>query len=200
MQCSIVSFPVESVQGKTDHTSCSIKCYNEHRAVQANTQAARQPDSRVNKHPSEPPPVTLENPPSMDNSLKSLQPGNPFTALESSPDLQNLFVLYPNLQKQLHEVYIATLEPPPNCQESEQRNNRRFEGGSGQVRGKPYGRCRGRGNGPPWTPQRGQKLAFSRIRKFRDCEGKESDGMREFSRLVIRLHESEASLLLNSKI
>ncbi len=198
MQCPIVSFPITSVLGKTDHTSCSIECYKEHRLVHANMQAAYWPDANVSGHSPEHSPVTLENPPSMDITLKSAQPGNPFTALESSPDLQNLFILYPKLRAQLHEVYIATLEPPPTCQDSEQRNNSRFDGGRGQVRGR--GRSRRWGNGAPWTPQRGQKLAVSRIRKFRECDVKESDGLREFSRLLIRLHKSESSLPINSKI
>lgn len=185
-------------QGKTNHTSCSIQCYKEHRLVHLRMQAAYPLDGNASEHSLEHSPVTLEDSPSREITMKSSQPGNPFTALESSPDLQNLFTVYPKLRAQLHQVYIATLEPPHNCPDSEQRNNSRFDGGRGQVRVR--GRSRGWSNDAPWTPQRGQKLAVARIRKFRECEIKESYGLREFSRLLVRLHSSKLSLPIDPKM
>ncbi|KAI9820627.1 MAG: hypothetical protein M1827_004996 [Pycnora praestabilis] len=118
---------------------------------------------------------------------------NLFTALQSSPSLQHLFTTYPNLRTQLHTIYTSTLEPSPEdleTQHSRYRGRNRFDRGRG--RGGRGGRIRGgegsnkRSNGP-WTPERGTKAGLYTIKKVRERDGAEGEGMREFVELVLKL-------------
>ena len=188
MSSLLVSFPLDPAQGKVNDISCSIECYREHQTIHKDELPTYELGRNIHGLPLKPPPAMLVNPPSTKTIAKPLQPESPFETLESSPDLQNMYTLYPKLLAHLREVYVATLGPSPDFQYSENRNSgrfSRFDRGRGRVRGK--GRGGSGSDGVSWTPEKGRKLALLRIKKFRGYEGEEGNGMREFSRLVTGL-------------
>lgn len=148
----------------------------------------------------------LSNPPVDEGSSSK---ASPFEILQSSPELGEIFAKYPNLRSQLYEVYLVTLQPPPDSPESQSRGSGHFSRGRGRGRGR--GRARGRGNAP-WTPERGTRDALYKLNSFRDHAGTGGDGMKELCDLVATfcsqvdvLHEtkdhkvesSESNLLAN---
>ncbi len=199
VSCTVASFPLDPLLHGADHISCSIECYKGHKPVHANAQSPSGPSDNAYLLPSELLPVMLVNPPLLGTTTEHTSPGNLFRTLESSQDLPRLFSLYPKLWAQLHEIYLATLEPPPGYRDTELESNSRFDRGRRRLGGMIRGRGRSGGNGAPWTPQKGRKLALSRMRKAKDCEDRDGDGIREFSRLVIGLCESKPWELHDSK-
>ena len=159
--------------------------------MHADEHSVSESSGNTNSFGLKPLPMRLVDPPSMESATKFVKPANALEALESSSDLRGLFSLYPKLREQLGEVYTATIEPSSEYQENEHGSNGRLEHGISR----PGRRSRGRGrigdNSAPWTPQRGRKLALSRLRKLRDCEGNDGNGTREFSRLVVQIGESK---------
>ena len=186
-------FSLRSNTNGADYISCSIVCYKEHKTVHANVQSPFGPSDNAYLLPFKPLTVTLVNPPIEETTTEHTSPRDHFRILESSQDLPRLFCLYPKLRAQLHGIYVATLEPPHGYRDTELESNSLFDRGRG--RGRPGSQSRGRGrcrsNGAPWAPQKGRKLALSRMRKLKDCEDRDGSGIRELSRLVIRLSESK---------
>ncbi|MCJ1299515.1 hypothetical protein MMC08_002307 [Hypocenomyce scalaris] len=120
------------------------------------------------------------------------QPGNPFHALSSSHELQQLFSRYPHLRNQLEIIFNATLEAP----QGDFGNSASIAGRNNPSRGRGRGRGRvrgGSGSGPSWTQERGFKSGLHRLKKSRDRELSEAEGLKEFSALALKLNEYEAS-------
>jgi hypothetical protein len=61
-----------------------------------------------------------------------------------------------------------------------------------------HGRGRGRGGGPPWTPERGIIDGLSYLKRIKEIDGVEGEGMREFMLLVLK-STTETSGYLNDK-
>ena len=137
--------------------------------------------------PLEPMRVSLED----EIKDKYMPTATAFTSLESSPALHGMLSMHPQLLAQLQTIYNATLEPLSDSQKDEHMRICQIDHGGGRVRGRGRGNIRG--SRPSWTPQRGQRLALSQIRQIKACEGNHGDGIKEFSRLVMRLIDSEPS-------
>ena len=189
MSSSIVSTRSKAVKGDSEHASCSMECYKEHKAAHEDDHLAMGLGGKCAELPPKPPTVNS----SEVTIAIATQATNTSANLESSPTLQSLYLMYPTLRAQLHEVYVSTLEPPAGYQDGEHRGNGRFNLQSGRRRGRGISRGGSRGKGAPWNHQRGQNYALSRMRKIKVSEGKDGDGMREFSRLVLGLVESVSS-------
>lgn len=109
---------------------------------------------------------------------------NPFAAIETSQDLQTLFMMFPRLRCQLRDIHHATL-PPTEEELMEQQLDERESASRGRGRGRGRG---GRGGGRgPWTQERGTKNGVRALQNAKGEYGKGGEGMREFADLVLRL-------------
>ena len=101
-----------------------------------------------------------------------------FAALDDSAKLQTLFKLYPTLPSILLEIYTATLRPTDGDDLSGQPYHR---GGKGQHR-----------NGhPKWNPDQGDEYGIAALRQARKLMGKDGEGVREYSQLVLQTLSSD---------
>jgi zinc finger HIT domain-containing protein 3 len=92
--------------------------------------------------------------------------------LDSSKELQELFIKYPRLQSQLEEINTATLPP--------------IEGyGFGQGASKRGGKVE------VWNSDRGLQKGVEALSKARNASGEDGSGVREFSRLVLKILSGE---------
>lgn len=134
---------------------------------------------------------TAEEPPAH-HDLSNPKPGtraaagapNPFAAVETSQDLQTLFMMFPRLRCQLRDIHNATL-PPTEDELMEQQLDERESSSRGRGRGRGRG-GRGRGRGP-WTQERGTKNGVRALQHAKAEYGKGGEGIREFADLVLRL-------------
>lgn len=106
------------------------------------------------------------------------QPTNPFTALDSSPILAQLFVKYPQLLSQLKEIYAAT-QPPPG------EEHKMLPGGLPWAVGGSGSRGKRR-----WDRDEGMRKGREALAKARSLPGPEGEGVREFAELVKMLISS----------
>jgi hypothetical protein len=92
--------------------------------------------------------------------------------LDDSKELRALFKLYPNLPSQLEAIDAVTLRP-----DDEQGFDRRaFQKG---------------GNAELWNSDRGLQKGVEALSQARNTSGKEGEGVREFSRLIIQIISGE---------
>ena len=106
-------------------------------------------------------------------------------SLYESRELVDLFNRYPQLRTQLEKIHTATLEPLQDLQADETSGQGRFD----RVRGRGTGWGRGQGSGGaiPWTQERGVRTGLSLLKKSRDEDTPNAEGIREFCDLALRL-------------
>ena len=149
--------------------SCSIACSTLHKAT----------------HPAiEPTPEAKPEAPTKDlangsapraGTLAAAGSKSPFTALDDSAELKILFQNYPGLPSQLEQINTATL--PPTDGE---------KGGSHSQYPPRVGRGQGR-KSEPWNKDRGLENGVHALNKAREAYGKDGEGVREFSKLVLQI-------------
>lgn len=173
--------------------SCSIECYKSHQDVHAADLRSTTILATSNGLSPKPPPVaSVLGPP-----YSHRRSGDPsetlfeLESLESSVELQRLYLQYPRLRDQLKEIYESTREP----------SNDRFDIQSlSRERGGYRGRSRGRGHGYRrervaglWSQQKGFKAGLHQLRELRPFKGDEGEGLRGFSELVSSLGNDHLS-------
>jgi hypothetical protein len=96
----------------------------------------------------------------------------PFAALDNSEELQLLFKKYPRLSSQLNEIHTVTL-PPMQAQDIQYPIGRRksFNKGKDQA----------------WNQDRGLQNGIGALRRAREVSGKDGEGVREFSKLILHI-------------
>ena len=112
-------------------------------------------------------------------------------SLDSTPDLQLLYKRFPRLFAQLQTIYEATIEPSDDQNEDQSSSRGHIDRGRGRSRGR--GRGRDRGAGVPWSHQRGFKAGLHQLRKLRRLDGDDGEGLREFSKLAIKIIQANSS-------
>lgn len=169
--------------------SCSLGCYQTHKPTHPPTADVPQVMNALPPKPSinEPPEAQIEQ----DNNVKPASNGTSSSTIETSPEFQRLLVLFPQLRDLLRQVYSATLEPTPEELEARANNNgRSSRGGRG---GRGHGRVRHYNSSRPWTREQGLKNALHVMRKIRSKDGRNSDALRAFSELVVKLRSNKLS-------
>lgn len=143
--------------------------------------------------PPKPPPVPFLSPVGLhDEHGGSPIPAKSALSLEWSPDLQLLYKRFPRLFSQLQIVYEATTEPTDDPHDDHWSSRSHTDRGRGRSRGR--GRGRDRGAVAPWSQQKGFKSGLHQLRKLRRLDGDDGEGLREFSKLAMRItqgHQSE---------
>ena len=114
-------------------------------------------------------------------------------SLDSSPDLQLLYKRFPRLFAQLQVIYEATTEPSDDQPDDQSSSRSHIDRGRGRSRGRGRGRGRDRGAGAPWSHQRGFKAGLHQLRKLRRLDGGDGEGLREFSKLVMKVIQANPS-------
>lgn len=154
--------------------SCSIVCSTLHKA----THPATEPP------PSDPEPIrTVQK----DNNIP--RPGTisaagykgPFAALEDSKDLKMLFELYPTLPSLLSEIHSTTLRPMDEMGSSAQSKSRSSNG--------HY-----RSHRKEWNQDRGLQDGVEALRQARRLMGKDGEGVREYSKLILQIVSQDATV------
>ena len=107
---------------------------------------------------------------------------SPFSALENSSELQELFRRYPRLPEQLSSILSATL--PPSAQDAVHAHDHP------ETQYRDYSK-RGYGSKKkePWSHDRGIEMGVQALARAREEGGAEGEGIREFSALVLRIVE-----------
>ncbi|RDW75595.1 hypothetical protein BP5796_06416 [Coleophoma crateriformis] len=147
---------------------CSVTCSTKHRASHPaiDTTPAATPELL---------PAANSNRPSANASAGTKGYRDPFTALDDSEQLKELFKMFPNLSKQLNEVYSATL-PPLDTDE-------------------PIGLAVGNYKKGPrrevWNRDKGTQNGIQALCRARETYGRDGEGVREFSRLVLQIVSGE---------
>jgi zinc finger HIT domain-containing protein 3 len=96
-----------------------------------------------------------------------------FSKLETSIELQQLFSKYPSLRSQLRQIHKCTRPPEPDTEE--QPTDSRSFGNKGRSR------VDDRGN---WSAEKGFGRGLSLLKRLRDGDNGDSEGLGEFSQLV----------------
>jgi hypothetical protein len=96
----------------------------------------------------------------------------PFAALDNSEELQLLFTKYPRLSSQLNEIHTVTL-PPMQAQDTQYPigGRKSFNKGKDQA----------------WSQDRGLQNGIGALRRAREVSGKDGEGVREFSKLILHI-------------
>ena len=142
--------------------SCSVACSKLHKA----THPPNEPIPKIEKPTTPPKPnPTVPRP----GTVAAAGYKGPFAALDESRELQELFKMYPSLPSQLEEINAATLRPV----EDERRASRK-----------------GR-KAEPWTSDRGLQKGREALCRARNTSGKDGEGIREFSKLVLQILSGE---------
>jgi hypothetical protein len=163
--------------------SCSIACSTVHKA----------------NHPAiEPKPAAeLRAEPESKSAGTAPQPGTvavagfkgPFTALDDSKELQLLFKLYPSLPALLNQIDSATLPP---------LNDSNSNAGNGYKRGAR------RQKQEPWNHDRGMENGLRALLAARELDGKDGEGIREYSRIILQIlsgdDEMDAATLIQKQL
>lgn len=139
----------------TGFHSCSVACSRTH---------------RDNHPPSEPRPPVLE--PEVKEKPKD---NHPFSVLDGSMELQQLFRKYPNLPSRLKQIYDTTLPP----------NDESFVKGGLPTKVPPV--YASKKNNEPWTQDIGLRRGQQALRQARTDPGEDGDGVREYCELVLYL-------------
>lgn len=177
---------------------CSVACSRAHR----DSHPPSEPVSEIKKHALPP------KPPTPTKKSKS----HPFSVLDDSMELQQLFARYPNLPARLSAIADVTLPPKgdalvsgamhwslPGAGGAGNTGHGRGRGGRGNGRARG-GRGGGRGGGGstdaknnrPWTKEAGLRKGLDALRAARTDPTEDGDGVREYSELVLHLLAREA--------
>ncbi|KAL6717469.1 hypothetical protein ACLMJK_005384 [Lecanora helva] len=108
-------------------------------------------------------------------------------SLESSAALQQLYIRYPKLGAQLKEIYDSTAENSDHSDDDEDNQSVRGRGYRGRGRGR--GGNRGRGNRR--NQLKGPKAGLSNLKRLRELQGDDGEGLREFCRLITGLNDGK---------
>jgi len=108
----------------------------------------------------------------------------PFSALDDSKELQMLFKMYPRLASQLEEINAATLPPTPG-----QENDAHSQYPNGGSKG-----FRRSGKEQPWNPDRGLENGVRALCRAREAYGKDGEGVREYSKLILQIVAGEEGI------
>lgn len=148
--------------------SCSVACNKIHRE----------------NHPPDPEPTQQHVPTAAPDNEKhaeatSVDPSNPFHALDSSSDkLQRLFAKYPDLPNQLLDIHSATLPPSDTAEKSA------IPASLMQALPKKDG----------WNHDIGIKNGKEALRKAKRADGERGEAIREYCELIIHvMNEADAS-------
>ena len=158
-------------------SSCSIECYQQHqstdcKAIIRNEMGALPRDILPKAQP-----IFQSIVP--DHSQHSHQ----LTTFQMSIDLQRLFLNFPRLRALLKEVYAVTNEPLDNSDKEMSRGTYRM--GQGSHRGCRVNKTQQNRTSAPWSQRKGFMLGLQRLRKFQETGGLKSEGLNEFSKLVL---------------
>jgi hypothetical protein len=88
-----------------------------------------------------------------------------------------LFQMYPRLPSQLEEINAATL-PPTTGQQVDAQSQ--YPGGGSKGFRRP-------GKEQHWNPDRGLENGVRALCRAREAYGKDGEGMREFSKLILQI-------------
>lgn len=99
---------------------------------------------------------------------------SPFAALEGSPELKELFKIYPRLPALLDEIDKRTLQNASSSQ-----NNGGHKGGF-------------RRKEEPWTVDVGLKKGVEALNQARNSSNSDGKSLREYSRLVLQILAGES--------
>ncbi|TVY85248.1 hypothetical protein LSUE1_G000130 [Lachnellula suecica] len=144
---------------------CSIACSKKHIA----THPPLEPTPTIEKDTAPAPPPKIA--PRLGTRAAAGFRG-PFAALDDSKELQELFKIYPLLRAQLEGINTATL-----CPLEEQNYNQEYS--------------RKRNGIEPWNSDRGLQKGVEALTQARNTSGKEGEGIREFSRLILQILSGE---------
>jgi hypothetical protein len=95
-----------------------------------------------------------------------------------------LFKLYPRLPSQLEEINTATLPPTTEEQIDAQLQNH-GRGGKGPTRRS--------GKGQEWNQDQGLENGVKALCRAREAYGKDGEGVREFSKLILQVVSGDES-------
>lgn len=166
--------------------SCSIECYKSHQNTHAEASSPTIERPAPTGLPPKPPPVPFFSPIDLhDERGGSSIAAKSAISLDWSPDLQLLYKRFPRLFSQLQMVYEATTEPSDDQHDDHSSSRSHTDRGRGRSRGR--GRGRDRGAVAPWSQQKGFKAGLHQLRKLRCLDGDDGEGLREFSKLTMRI-------------
>lgn len=94
---------------------------------------------------------------------------SPFSVLDDSKELQDLFLQFPDLRRHLNSVHRATLRPVEDF--SQQKSGRK----------------------QPWNQDQGMMKGVEALHRAKGRYGKDGEGVREYGRLVLQLLERESN-------
>lgn len=143
---------------------CSVACFRPH---------------KENHPPDDPKPVPAPKPAEPEGNVSSKRKAHPFSVLDDSPELAQLFKRYPGLPAKLESIHSATLPP------------REEEPGRG---GLPWNLQQAPGyqsKKPRWTHDTGLRNGKEALRKARTNPGEDGDAVREYCELVLHLLSKE---------
>lgn len=147
---------------KSNWLSCSVACFRPH---------------KENHPPDDPKPAPAPKPAAAEKAPKR-QP-HPFSVLDESPELAQLFRRYPGLPAKLEGIHSATLPPPEE------------EPGRGglpwSLQQAPGYQQHHQSKRPRWTHDTGLRRGKEALRKARTDPGEEGDAVREYCELVLHL-------------
>ena len=179
--------------------SCSIECYKSHQNTHAEASGAIIEHPGPTGLPPKPPPVPFLTSIGLhDEHGGSSIAARSAISLDWSPDLQLLYKRFPRLFSQLQMVYEATTEPTDDPHDDHLSSRSHTDRGRGRSRGR--GRGRDRGAVAPWSPQKGFKAGLHQLRKLRRLDGDDGEGLREFSKLAMRITQRNKSELVTGGV
>lgn len=178
------SIHYHSQQLLTQHSSCSLTCSKTHKE----NCAGKAPDSLDGLDHGDQKDIPASFATSQSASDASPHPLKPFSKLQTSQELQELFSKYPTLRSQLSHIYKST-RPPQTDAEEQGSGYRNF---SERGRGRSDGRNQSSFDRGGWTLEKGFNRGLSQLKRLRDGDNKEdAEGLREFSELVQMLSPKE---------
>ena len=147
--------------GADVYGSCSMACSVVHKATHPSNEPLPSPPPR-------------EQTPQPKATSRAGTTGfkSPFTILEDSKELRQLFLQFPDLSKHLDSIHSATLRPVEDFGKQQQQPGQRKQ--------------------QSWNQDRGLALGVEALGKARRQYGKDGEGVREYGRLVLQLLEREA--------
>ena len=88
-------------------------------------------------------------------------------------------------------IYGAATEPSDDQDDVHSSSRSHTDRGRGRSRGR--GRGRDRGAVAPWSQQKGFKAGLHQLRKLRRLDGDDGEGLREFSKLAMKIIPGNSS-------
>jgi hypothetical protein len=141
--------------------SCSVPCIKIHKATHTEEEA------RPIFTPETSMPTISNNDVPRPGTVAAANHQGPFSALDSSEDLQVLFRTYPRLSAQLHMIDNATQPPTQNGGYQNNQGNGKKE--------------------PRWNSDIGLQKGVNALYRAKAADGKDGEGVREYYKLVLRI-------------